>query len=177
MSIVTADLIQTAAAVLSIIICPGAMFFSDRFGSRPVCIASVLLIACILIGFTQVTREFAIVVIVLVIFSRVSLAIYSPPSAKRILDHTPAGQEGSASGIMQTGRNSSYTIGVAVFIMVFEAAVCSADLSCDGTAVIPRLTADLMRTGYLATFIAAAFFTLLSRDGRRFSGNSRQQGS
>jgi MFS family permease len=159
-SVVTAGLIMTAAAVLSIIISPVSGFLSDRFGSRPVCIASVLFVLCILIGFTQVTREYAIIVILLVIFSRVGLAIYSPPSAKLILDHTPAGHEGSAAGIMQTGRNSSYTIGVAVFCMVFEAAVYSAGLPADGNAVIPRLTAELMRTGFLATFTAAALFTL-----------------
>jgi len=160
MSVVTAGLILTAAAVLSIIISPVSGFLSDRFGSRPVCIGSVFATLCILIGFTQVTREYAIIIIVLVIFSRVCLAIYSPPSAKLILDHTPKGLEGSASGIMQTGRNSSYTIGVAVFIMVFEAAVYGAGLANDGTAVIPRLTADLTRAGFLATFTAAALFTL-----------------
>ncbi len=176
----TAGLILMAAAGVAILVSPVAGHLSDRFGSRPVCIAGVLLTLVTLAGLTMVNKELFLPGILLIVLFRISFSVYSSPSAKLILDHSPPGREGAASGIMQTSRNAAYTVGIALFVLIFERAVYSAGLPCDGTPIIPRLTEELMRTGYHATFgaafliaLPALFFSFLARDRE----NGRTEGA
>jgi EmrB/QacA subfamily drug resistance transporter len=160
LSVSTAGLILMAAAGFAIFISPVSGYLADRFGSRPVCIAGALLTLVTLAGLSLVNGSLLHVGILLVILFRISFSVYSSPSAKLILDHSPPGREGAASGIMQTSRNAAYTIGIAIYVLIFEGAVYSAGLPSDGTPILPRLTEELMRTGYHATFAAAILITL-----------------
>ena len=180
----TAGLILMAAAGVAILVSPVAGHLSDRFGSRPVCIAGVLLTLVTLAGLTIVNKELFLPGILLIVLFRISAAVYSSPSAKLILDQTPPGREGAASGIMQTSRNAAYTVGIALFVLIFERAVYSAGLLRDGTPILPRLTEELMRTGYHATFgaailiaLPALFFSFLARDRKigRIEGAGREE--
>lgn len=160
LSIAAAGLVLMIAGGLSILVAPVAGHLADRFGSRPACGAAGFFTLCILAGFLLLSRQSPLLIILLAILFRISVAAYSTPSAKLILDHTPPGRSGAASGIMQTGRYAAYTVGIAVFIIVFEAGVYGAGLPCDGTPILPRLTVELLRPGYVALFTAAFLVTL-----------------
>ncbi|GEM_PF-2772310 len=67
---------------------------------------------------------------------------------------------GSGSGIPLTGRYAAYTIGIALFILVFEFAAYSAGLPDGGSVITPRLTPALMESSYDATFRFAAALTV-----------------
>jgi EmrB/QacA subfamily drug resistance transporter len=155
-----AGLILMVAAGVAILISPVAGHLSDRFGSRPVCIAGVLLALAALAGFAMADMEVLLFGVLLIILFRISASVYSSPAAKLVLDHCPPDRVGAASGIIQTGRNAAYTLGIAVFALIFEGAVYGAGLAADGTPLLPRLTDGLMRTGYHAVFYAALIITL-----------------
>lgn len=160
LSVSTAGLILMAASGVAILVSPVAGHLADRFGSRPVCIAGSLLALVTLAGLSLVNGALLHAGVLLVILFRISFSVYSSPSAKLILDHSPPGREGAASGIMQTSRNAAYTVGIALYVLIFEGAVYGAGLANDGTPLLPRLTEELMRTGYHATFAAAILITL-----------------
>lgn len=173
-SVATTGLILMVAAGLSFMISPVAGRLADRYGSRPICIGCVIFTLGILFGFNMLSRQYIPLIVLLTVFFRMGVAAYASPSGKLVLDHCPSDRAGAASGLMQTTRYAAYTIGIAIFVLVFEAAVYSAGLPNDGTAVIPRLTIELLRPGYLAIFrtaviitLPALFFSLLARDRER----------
>ncbi len=185
LSVSASGLILMAAAGFAILISPVAGHLADRFGSRPLCIAASLLTLITLGGLTLVNGEMPYAGILLIVLFRISFSIYSSPSSKLILDHSPPGREGAASGIMQTSRNAAYTVGIALFVLILEGAVYGAGLPNDGTPILPRLTEELMRTGYHATFAAAVLvalpallFGFLARDrkeGRKETGGQEEE--
>ncbi len=161
LSVVTAGLILMIAAAASILVSPVAGMLADRYGSRPVCIAAVLLTGCTCFGFTLVDRSYPVIMIGLILLFRIMLTFYAGPATKLVLDHCPPGQTGSGSGVLVTGRYTAYAVGIALFILVFEVAAYGAGLPNDGTAIVPRLTPVLDRAGYLAVFLFATALTAL----------------
>lgn len=170
-SVATTGLIMMTAAGLSFLISPLAGRLADRYGSRPVCIGCVILTLAILAGFNLLSRQYIPLIVVLTVFFRMSVAAYASPSGKLVLDHCPSDRAGAASGLMQTSRYAAYSVGIAIFIFAFETAVYAAGMPNDGSPIIPRLTIELLRPGYLAIFqtsvlvtLPALFFSLLARD-------------
>ncbi|NMB78318.1 MAG: MFS transporter [Methanomicrobiales archaeon] len=172
--VLTTGLIMMVAAGLSFLISPLAGRLADRYGSRPVCIGCVILTLGILAGFNMLSRQYIPLIALLTVFFRMSVAAYASPSGKLVLDHCPADRAGAASGLMQTSRYAAYSVGIAIFIFAFETAVYGAGMPNDGTPIIPRLTIELLRPGYLAIFqtsvlvtLPAIFFSYLAHDQKR----------
>lgn len=159
-SVIAAAIILMAAAVAGMLVAPVAGYLADRYGPRPVCIAAVILTGCTLWGFVEVLHGSLLHGIGLIVLFRIALALYSAPSTTLILDNCPKDRVGSGSGILLAGRYAAYTIGIALFLLVFESVVYSAGLPDDGSVIIPRLTPALMKSGYDATFLFAAALTV-----------------
>ncbi|KLK87906.1 hypothetical protein SZ63_07775 [Methanoculleus sediminis] len=159
-SVITAGIILMTASVAGILVAPVAGYLAGRYGPRPVCIAAVILTGCTLFGFVEVLHGSLLHGIVLIALFRIALALYYAPATTLILDSCPKDRVGSGSGILLTGRYAAYTIGIALFLLVFESVVYGAGLPDDGSDIIPRLTPALMRSGYAATFLFAAALTV-----------------
>jgi len=153
--VITTGIVLMTASVAGILAAPVAGYLAGRYGSRSVCIAAVILTGCTLFGFVEILHGIGLIALF-----RIALALYYAPSTTLILDSCPKDRVGSGSGILLTGRYAAYTIGTALFLLVFESVVYSAGLPDDGSLIVPRLTQALMKSGYDATFLFAALLTV-----------------
>lgn|GEM_PF-3664419 len=154
--VLTASFILMVAAGFAILVSPVAGHLSDRFGSRPVCIAGAFLTLLTLAGFTLVTWDLILFGILIIILIRISSAICSsrPPSSSSTIARR--GRRG-----LQTSRNAAYTVGIAIFVLIFEGAPYSAGLPADGTPILITLP--------------VLIFGILARDRKEERGRQEQR--
>jgi len=143
---------------------------ADQHGPRGICIGACCIIIFILVVCTIIPKDIQIFILLFFLF-RSGFMLFASPSTKQILDQCPFDQKGSGSGIMQTGRYSAYTIGIAILCIVFETVVYHAGLVNDGTAIAHRITPEIAQIGILSLFYAgiviaglALIFSILSRN-------------
>ncbi|MDP3562995.1 MAG: MFS transporter, partial [Methanoregula sp.] len=152
----TAGLIMTVPALLSIIVAPMAGSLADRHGSILVSSVAVALAAAGFIVFVMFDPVTILIVIVAgMLVTRVSTAAFFGPNGKLIMNHCPEGTVGNGSGVMMTIRHYGLVMGIALFQSVFAIRMYAAGIPRDGTPLVPRLTPALSVLGYQAVFFVS----------------------
>jgi EmrB/QacA subfamily drug resistance transporter len=119
---------------------PAAGFLSDRFGSRGLATAGMLVFAASFIGLMLLPVdfrywEFALLIVV----NGVGVGLFSAPNSSSIMGSVPASQRGAASGMRSTFQNSGTALSIGVFFSLMIAGLAS---------TLPRtLTGGLVRQG------------------------------
>lgn len=159
---VTAGLIMTAPALLSIIVAPLAGSLADRHGTILISsIAIALTGAGFLVFATFDPMTVVFVIVAGMVVTRVSTAAFFGPNGKLIMNHCPEGTIGNGSGVMMTVRHIGLVFGIALFQSGFALRMYAAGIPRDGTPLVPRLTPALSELGYQAVYITSFILCII----------------
>lgn len=148
---------------------PVAGALSDRAGVRPVCVAATLLCtgAFFLLSGLHAGSGLPFLLGSLALMGA-GVGAFIPPNSSLILGWSPAGSRGGASSMMMTVRDMGSVFGIAVFQLVFVAALTGtggSPASLDPAALVPGFTAAFLAGALLALGAVAASLVARSRSG------------
>jgi EmrB/QacA subfamily drug resistance transporter len=154
-----AGLLLAFSPIISGIVAPFSGNLSDRFGSRPISLAGLLLmsVGCLLISTFQ-TQMTDLDYILRVAPLGVGLGMFQSPNNSAILGSAPPERLGIASGLLSLSRTLGQTIGLPVLGAIFAA------LSLGGAAVeaidVTNASPEALVTGVRGTFHIATVILL-----------------
>jgi len=157
-----ASLMLVVPGVAMLITCPVAGSLSDRFGSRPLCIAGAGVAAVVFFGFAAMTTTIALPLVVaslaLLGFAR---GIFLVPNSRLILDHSPNDKKGAASGIMKAPSNSGITFGVVFFQVAFAETILAGEAVAELEDAFTLPVVSLV-PGFHAAFVIATALCVIA---------------
>jgi MFS family permease len=105
---------------------PAAGFLSDRFGSRGLATAGMLVFGASFVGLMFLPVDFPYwAFALLIILNGVGVGLFSAPNSSSIMGSVPARQRGAASGMRSTFQNSGTALSIGVFFSLMIAGLAS----------------------------------------------------
>lgn len=121
-----AGLILLVPTLFMMVCGPIAGFFSDRIGSRPICIlGSAVIIAAFLMFALMGTKTGLYYIIIALALEGVGIGLMMPANFDFIMGTSARGEEGVINSLVNMVRNVGAVMGIAVFTMVFLAVIAS----------------------------------------------------
>jgi MFS family permease len=150
---------------------PGVGSLTDRFSNRTLCVLGALGAAAVYLFFAGFTTGIPLVpaVIALIILG-LSRGIFLVPNTKLILDHSPPGMKGAASGIMKALGNTGIILGIVIFQIAFSETLLTGEAALQYhdpfTVPMPAIAAGFRAAFLLAAglSLAAVFFAWRAQD-------------
>jgi len=120
-SVAVVGFLLMVPAAASLVTAPVAGTFSDRIGSRRLCMAGGMIGLVVFLFFFAFTGKAGIMLsaAALILFG-LSIGVFLTPNRKLILGHSPPDKRGVSSGLMKTFGNFGSAIGIVLFGMVVE---------------------------------------------------------
>jgi len=135
---------------------PIAGFFSDRIGSRPICIlGSAVIIAAFLMFALMGTKTGLYYIIIALALEGVGIGLMMPANFDFVMGTSARGEEGVINSLVNMVRNVGAVMGIAVFTVVFLAVIASKGISPAGVTA-HSLPPRAFGLGFHAIFLFGA---------------------
>lgn len=116
-----AGLLLLAPSLLIMVTGPASGAFSDRIGSKKLCILAGIFLFMSVFLFLVFDETIALAFILLALaFRGISMGLFAPPNLRLILTQTPEEHQGAASAFWYFSRYLASTIGIVIFETIFD---------------------------------------------------------
>lgn len=151
-----AGLILLVPTIFMMICGPLAGLFSDRIGSRPVCVlGSIVIIAAFLMFALMGTETSLYYIIIALALEGIGIGLIMPANFNFIMGMSARGSEGIMNSLVTTVRNVGAVLGIALFTIIFLSVVASQGVSPAG--ITPHsLPPKAFSLGFHAIFLFGA---------------------
>ena len=156
------SLIVIVPSAVMLLATPAVGILTDRFSARTLCVAGASGSAAVYLFFAGFTPDLTLFSAILALFVLgLTRGIFLVPNTKIVMDRSPAGKKGAASGVMKALGNTGIILGIVIFQIAFSETLVAAQAAWqvqDPFAVpMPALA-----TGFVAAFYLAAGLSLVA---------------
>lgn len=171
-NIMEAGLVLMLPALMVIIFAPISGLLSDRFGSRIICVAGIMITAAAFSLFSLFTPKTPLINIApSLILAGIAIGFFLPANNKLIMILAPSDKQGMASAVYKIINSTGGVFGIAVLplIIMKKVSAGAALMHIEMSAV--KLHPDILITGFNAAFrfcvficLTSLIFAILARD-------------
>ena len=152
-------IIPGAAMILAT---PGVGSLTDRFSSRALCVLGALGAGAVYLFFSAFTAGITLLpALAALVVLGLARGVFLVPNTKLILDHSPPGMKGAASGVMKALGNTGIILGIVIFQIAFSETLLAGQIAVQYsdpfTIPMPAIV-----VGFRAAFILAACLSFVA---------------